>query len=192
MSDTPRILAFAGSTRSDSYNKRLVQIALHGAQQAGAITTFIDLKDYPMPLYDEDHETANGLPENAIKLKALFQSHHGFLLASPEYNSSISGVLKNTIDWLSRPYNDEPALACFRGKVAALMSASPGSLGGLRGLVHIRAILGNIGVIVLPDQVAISMAHQAFTPDGQLQNPKQQESIQNLGHSVSQMLQKLL
>lgn len=99
---TPKILAFAGSTRTESFNKKLVKIAVTGARGAGAEVTWIDLRDFPMPLYDEDLETKEGLPENAKKLKALFLSHDGLLLACPEYNSSITGVLKNAIDWVSR------------------------------------------------------------------------------------------
>ena len=97
-----------------------------------------------------------------MKLKKLFIEHHGFLISSPEYNSSISAVLKNAIDWISRPVAGEAPLAAFQFKAAALMSASPGALGGLRGLVHLRSILGNIGVLVLPTQVAISKGFEAF------------------------------
>ncbi len=135
----PKILAFAGSTRSASFNKRLARIAAEGARKAGADVTFIDLRDYPMPLYDGDLEDKEGLPANAKKLKEIFLAHKGLLIASPEYNSSMPGVLKNTIDWVSRVSDPkEVPLACFDGKVATLMSASPGALGGLRGLVHLR------------------------------------------------------
>ena len=150
MTYTPKILAFAGSTRTDSLNKKLVKIAANGAKNVGAEVTFIDLRDYPMPLYDGDLEAKEGLPPNALKLKEIFWQHQGFLIASPEYNSSYSGVLKNTIDWLSRPASsDEPGLSCFVGRVAAIMSTSPGALGGLRGLAALRQLLENIQVIVL-------------------------------------------
>lgn len=187
----PKILGFAGSTRKDSYNKKLVKIALQGAEQAGAQVTYLDLRDLPMPLYDGDLEESYGLPENARKFKDLLLAHQGLLIASPEYNSSISGVLKNAIDWASRPVPGEAALACFTGKVCSLMSASPGALGGLRGLVTVRMLLGNIGVIVLPNQVAVPKAVQAFTPEGALQDGKQQESILALGANVAHMLGKL-
>ena len=180
----PRILALAGSTRADSYNKRLVRIAAAGARVAGAEVTQIDLKDYALPIFDEDLEKESGMPAAGQRLKALFQEHHGFLIASPEYNSSISAVLKNTIDWVSRPAPGEPPLVAFTGKAAALMSASPGNLGGLRGLVHIRSILGNLGVIVLPDQVAVPRAFEAFAPDGMLLDPKQQNAVAGLGRSL--------
>src|SRR5262245_21683369 len=162
MSTTPRILAFAGSTRSGSYNKKLVQIAIAGARAAGAEVTPLDLRDLPLPLFDEDLEAKDGLLANARALKDLMLAHQGFLISAPEYNSSITAVLKNAIDWASRPVPGEAALACFTGKTAALMSASPGALGGLRGLVHVRAILGNINVLVLPDQVAVPRAFEAF------------------------------
>src|SRR5215468_10289395 len=170
----PRILAFAGSTRRDSFNKRLVPVAAKGARDAGAEVTLIDLKDLSLPLFDQDLEAEQGIPENGKRLKQLFINHDGLLIACPEYNSSITAVLKNAIDWVSRPAPDEPPLVAFRGKVATLMSASPGALGGLRGLVHVRSILGNIGVIVLPDQVAVPKAREAFLPDGSLADAKQQ------------------
>jgi NAD(P)H-dependent FMN reductase len=187
----PRILAFAGSTRRDSFNKKLVSIAVKGAQQAGAEVTLIDFKDFPLPLFDQDLETEQGMPENGKKLKQLFIDHDGLLISFPEYNSSITAVLKNALDWVSRPAPGEPSLVAFRGKVATLMSASPGALGGLRGLVHVRSILGNIGVIVLPDQVAVAKAREAFQPDGSLTDPKQQGAIEGLGHTLGSFLSKL-
>lgn len=192
MSFIPRLLAFAGSTRSDSYNKKLVRVAAEGARAAGAEVTLLDLRDLPLPLYDGDLEASSGLPEHARKLKEHFLAHHGLLLAAPEYNSSITAVLKNAIDWVSRPLPGEGSLACFTGKVAAIMSASPGALGGLRGLVHVRAILGNINVLVIPDQVAIMRAHEAFDADGSLKDAKQQEQVRHLGATVTRILQKLL
>lgn len=191
MSSPSRILVFAGSTRKDSYNKKLVKIAGESAKAAGAEITFVDLKDLPMPLYDGDLEEAEGLPPNARKFKDLLLSHQGLLIACPEYNSSITGVLKNAIDWASRPVEGEAPLACFKGKVCSLMSASPGALGGLRGLMPVRSILGNIGVIVLPDQVAIAKAHEAFDAEGNLKDAKQQASVEALGANVARMLQKL-
>src|SRR6516165_9117325 len=186
----PRILAFAGSTRRESFNKKLVPIAAKGAREAGAEVTLIDLKDFPLPLFDQDLEAEQGMPENGKKLKQLFIDHAGLLIASPEYNSSITAVLKNAIDWVSRPAPGEPSLVAFRGKVATLMSASPGAFGGLRGLAHIRSILGNIGVIVLPDQIAVARAQQAFEPDGSLTDPKQQAGIEALGKTLATFLKK--
>jgi len=187
----PKILAFAGSTRTDSYNKKLVKIAVKGVIDVGVEATFIDLSDFPMPLYDGDLEQREGLPASARKLKELMLAHQGFLISSPEYNSSISGVLKNTIDWTSRQTEGESPLACYKGKIAGLMSASPGGLGGLRGLVHVRSILGNIGVLVIPDQVAIAKAHEAFDSDGTLKNKTQEDQVKNIGVTVAKLLMKL-
>lgn len=188
---SPRILAFAGSARTQSFNHRLVQVAAEGARTAGADVTVLNLKDYPLPLFDEDLEQEQGQPDNATRLKQLFLEHDGLLIASPEYNSSITPLLKNTIDWISRPAEGEPMLAAYTGKTAAIMSASPGGLGGLRGLVHIRAILSNIGVLVLPDQIAVSRAYEAFTDDGQLKDEKQHSRVQLLGRQLAETVQKL-
>ena len=187
---TPRILAFAGSTRRESFNKTLVQSAAKGAREAGAEVTLIDLKDFPLPLFDQDLEAEQGMPDNGAKLKKLFIDHDGLLIASPEYNSSVTAVLKNAIDWVSRPAPGEPSLVAFRDKVATLMSASPGALGGLRALVHVQSILGNIGVIVLPDQIAVAKAREAFKPDWSLTDPKQQAAIEALGKSLVSFLIK--
>ena len=191
MTDVPKILAFAGSTRTDSFNKKLVNVAAAATRAAGAEVTLVDLRDLPMPLYDGDLEAHEGIPPNAQQFKALMLAHQGLLIAAPEYNSGITGVLKNAIDWASRSAPGEASLACFTGKVAALASASPGALGGLRGLVHVRSILGNIGVLVLPEQVAIPRAHEAFNPDGTLKEAKQQASIEKLSQHLVEMLIKL-
>lgn len=187
----PKILAFAGSTRTGSFNKKLIKVAAAGAREAGADVTVIDLCDYPMPLYDEDLEKQEGLPSNTRKLKELMFTHQGFLISSPEYNSSISGVLKNTIDWTSRQGDGEYPLSCFKDKVAGIMSASPGGLGGLRGLVHVRAILENIGVMVIPNQIAISKANEVFNLDGTMKDQKQEQQIRKIGDNLAQILTKL-
>ncbi|MFT5523779.1 MAG: chromate reductase [Pirellulaceae bacterium] len=186
----PRILAFSGSARKDSYNNRLVQVAAEGARNAGAAVTVLNLKDYPLPLFDEDLELA-GTPENALTLKQIFLEHDGLLISCPEYNSSITPLLKNTIDWVSRPAEGEGRLAAYQGKVASLMAASPGGLGGQRGLVHVRAILGSIGVIVLPGQLAIPRAFEAFDETGRLKDDKMQAGIEGLGAQLAEVLGKL-
>lgn len=188
MSDQPRVLAFAGSARTDSFNVKLVNIAAEGAREAGAEVTVLNLKDFPMPLFNQDLEAAEGPPEQATRLKGIMLAHEGLLIASPEYNSSISPLLKNTIDWVSRPADGEPMLAVYRDKVAAVMSASPGGLGGLRGLVHLRSILSNMGVLVIPDQVAVTQAHSAFDDHGNLLDAKRQTSVQGLGRSVVKLV----
>ena len=192
MNTIPKILAFSGSTRKESYNKMLVRIAGQGAEESGAKVTIADLRDFPLPLFDEDLEAAEGQPQNAIDFKKLMVENDGFLLASPEYNSSISGVLKNMIDWVSRPVKDETSLLAFAGKTVLVMSASPGALGGLRGLVHVRSILGSLGMIVLPDQTAIPKAYEAFSPDGSLKDPKKQSKVIDLGKMLAETTKKLL
>lgn len=174
---TPRLLAFAGSTRTQSLNKRLAALAGRLATGAGADVTVIDLRDYPMPFYDGDLEKQSGLPEQALALKAVMKDHHGFLLACPEYNSSISAVLKNAIDWVSRPVPDEPPAVAFKGKWAALLAASPGNFGGLRGLMTVRQVLNTLGVVVLPTQLAVARANDAFNDDGSLKDAGQQGTL---------------
>jgi NAD(P)H-dependent FMN reductase len=193
MATAPKILALAGSTRQASFNKKLVKIAAEGARSAGAEVTYIDLKDYAMPLYDQDWFDEHGFPDSVLQLKALMKEHQGFLIASPEYNSSISGVLKNTIDWVSRSEPGEPplALTCFRDKVAVIMSTSPGGLGGLRGLADVRSILESIGTLVLPDQKAIPNAYQAFDETGNLTDEKQRTAVYELGSNLANFLRKL-
>ena len=189
----PKILVFGGSLRTDSYNKKLARVAAGYLGEAGADVTFIDLRDYPMPVYDGDLEAAQGLPEAAKKLKKLFIKNQGFLIVSPEYNSSVPGMLKNVIDWVSRPASrDEPTLACFDKKIAALCSASPGGLGGMRALVHLRALLENIGTLVIPGQVAVPRAHEAFDENGLLKDVKQAASVKKLAAELLQITTKLL
>lgn len=187
----PRILAFAGSARRESFNKKLIKIAVAGAEAAGAKVTLIDLADFPLPLFNQDLEAEQGQPAKAAELKKLFFENDGLLMSCPEYNSSLSPLWKNTIDWVSRQAPGEGSLAAYKGKVATIMSASPGRLGGLRGLVHVRSILGNIGVVVLPDQVAVSDAQNAFTDDGKLKDDKQQQSVAGLGRSLADFLTRL-
>lgn len=187
---TPKILAFSGSARLDSFNTRLVKIAADGARKAGATVTLVDWNALPLPLFNEDEEARGGLPPNAKTFKELMKSHDGFLISAPEYNSSITPLLKNAIDWASRREGNEKPLEAYVGKVVGLMSASPGALGGLRGLVTVRSILGNIQALVLPDQVAVMKAHEAF--DGpKLKDAKQQESVEAIGKRVAEVIQKL-
>ena len=180
MSEPIKILALAGSTRSGSFNKKLVAAAASSLSKAGAVVTVIDLKDYPMPLFDEDVEKENGLPKSVRKFKDLLIDHDGFFISTPEYNGFFSGVLKNAIDWASRPVEGYPPYECFEGKVGAVAAASPGSLGGIRALEHIRQQLSNIKVFVIPDQLAISSAGEAFSVDGSLANPGSQKALDKL------------
>ena len=163
-----RVLAFAGSTRKTSFNKTLVSAVVSNVRETGAEVTLADLADYRLPVFDADDEAAHGKPDEARAFKQLMIDHDAFLIGSPEYNGSITGVLKNTIDWVSLPDDDDDGqLPAFRQKVVALVSASPSALGGLRGLVHVRTILSGLGCLVLPDQVAVPKAHEAFIQAGE-------------------------
>ena len=181
-----KFLMFAGSARKASTNKQLAALAASTAKADGADVTLIDLKDFEMPLYDGDLEQDRGLPENAKRLKQLFVEHDGIFIASPEYNSSISPLLKNVLDWISRPNTEsEPPLWAFNGKVMAIGSVASGAFGGLRGLVPLRMMLGNIGVTVVPNQVAISNGFNAFDDAGDL---KEKQQSQMLKATIKQLI----
>ena len=186
-----RILAFAGSSRMDSWNKKLVAIAAAGARDAGAQIIDVDLAEYPMPIYNGDWEKKNGQPPKAKELKSLMVECDGFLIGSPEYNGGYSPLLKNTIDWISRPSPGEPPLSAFAGKKAALLSASPGALGGIRGLAQLRQILTGIQVIVLPKQMALANAQNAFNADGSLNDRAESEKVAEVGATLAIFIEKL-
>ncbi len=164
-----KILAFAGSLRENSLNKKLVQQVAEYARINGAEVNYIDLLDFPMPLYNEDLQK-DGFPKPAHEFKQLLKAHDGFLIASPEYNSALSGVLKNAIDWASRTEEGEEKLEAFKGKTAAIMTATPGALGGIRGLPPLRLILATIGMHVLPTQLAFGKADKGFNDDGSIKD----------------------
>ncbi len=181
----PRILVFGGSLRAESYNQKLATIAAAAATAAGAEVTLIALRDYRMPIFDEDLEAEEGMPENALKLKALFAENNGLIIASPEYNSGITAALKNAIDWVSRATSeDEPPLSVLKGKTAAILAASPGGYGGARSLDQLRPLLKNISITVVEDQVTIPKAHEAFGTDGHLVDTSQQEAIMLLAAAL--------
>ena len=165
-----KILAFAGSARRDSWNRKLIHCAVASAKKSGADVTLIDLADYGLPLYDGDLEATEGVPQNALKLKALFKSHDALLIAAPEYNSSITPLLKNTLDWISREWQGESGLVPYQRKVAAILATSPGQLGGMRMLPHLRQILNTLGVLVIPGQLSVPNAQEAFTSEGSLKS----------------------
>jgi NAD(P)H-dependent FMN reductase len=188
----PKIIAFAGSLRAGSHNKKLLAIGVEAARAEGAEVTVVDLRELALPLYDGDIEDATGLPEGAKRFKALLRASDGMLVASPEYNSSITGALKNAIDWASRAEtDDEPSLVAFDGKAAALLAASPGGFGGLRGLVTVRSILSNIGVHVHPDQVCIPVAHEAFDEAGKLKDEKKTKQVAQLAKGLVDLASRL-
>jgi len=184
MVERPAVLVLAGSTREASFNRKLARLAAAAVERAGGKATLLELREFPLPLMDEDLEAREGLPANAVRLKEAFLAHRGLLLACPEYNSSITPLLKNALDWVSRRAGNEKPLACFDGKVAALVSASPGALGGLRGLVTVRSILGNIRVTMLADQVAVPVAHEAFDEAGDLKDPARRAALDGLAKNL--------
>lgn len=192
MSTIPiKILAFSGSLRRDSYNKKLVQVAAEGARKIGAEVNVIDFRDFPMPFYDGDLPAGEDFPVAVSEFRKLMIEHHGFLIASPEYNMSMTAILKNAIDWASRAEPGEVPQAAFRGKVAAIMTTSPGYFGGIRGLSHLRLVLESMGTIVMPDQIAVPKSGGAFGEEGNLSDELQHTAVENLGASVAQMLMKL-
>jgi NAD(P)H-dependent FMN reductase len=168
----PKILAFSGSIRRDSWNRKLIRVAANAAAAAGGDVTLLDLADYALPLYDGDLEDESGLPDNALRLKALFKAHDALLIASPEYNSSMPPLLKNTLDWVSREWQGESGLLPYQNKIAAILGASPGTFGGMRMLPHLRQVLNTLGVLVLPGQFSLAHADVAFDVEtGALKSP---------------------
>ncbi|HSX14261.1 MAG TPA: NAD(P)H-dependent oxidoreductase [Chlamydiales bacterium] len=173
-----KVIAFSGSTRSDSYNKKLVLQASEIAKQMGATVTVIDLKDYPIPFYDGDLEDKKGLPKKAKQLRDLMKSSDAMIIASPEYNGSVSAILKNTLDWMSRGEKGGYSPEAFKGKKFAIMSASPGNGGGARGLAHLKQIIENAGGEVVPTKVSIKQAQTAFNEKGVIINPAVKKELQ--------------
>ncbi|OYU45198.1 MAG: FMN reductase [Burkholderiales bacterium PBB4] len=173
-----KLLLISGSARKESYNAKLAAAAAKLASAQGVETDLVAAADLRLPLYDGDLEEIEGLPTAVVALKARFLAADAVLFACPEYNSSITPLLKNLIDWVSRAGSDSEApLAAYKGKVAGLVSASPGALGGMRGLVTVRSILGNIGVLVVPTQFALGKAHEAFDTEGNLSNDSAKKSL---------------
>jgi chromate reductase, NAD(P)H dehydrogenase (quinone) len=180
---TPSLLVFAGSTRQASFNRLLARNAADMARTAGATVTLLELADFDIPMYNADLE-ARGTPADVIKLKALLHAHPAWVICSPEYNGSYSGLLKNTMDWASSPVRSDPAwtdgLKAFRGKVVGMLSASPGALGGLRSQSHLAPLLLNLQCWVAPKAFALAKAGDAFDADGQLRDPAQRQKVQDV------------
>jgi chromate reductase len=174
-----KALIFAGSTRSDSLNRKLARAAATELRGRGVEVTLADLREFPMPLYDGDLEVSHGLPEAAIAFRKLLAEHDLLVIASPEYNGSFPALVKNVIDWTSRPAaaGERPA-ALYRGKRAALLAGSPGQGGGRRGLRHLRELLEMIGVTVIAEPVAIASAFNAFDETGEL---VREDAVQAVG-----------
>jgi len=177
-----RLLFFAGSTRKGSHNKKLARLARHIASTNGIEGVFVDLKDYPMPLYNGDLEAEQGPPLKAQEFKALLEEYQGVFIASPEYNSSITPLLKNALDWVTRVRaRGETGLEVYKTRVFAISGASPGYYGAMRSLLHLRQILEvGIGATVIPQQLALPRAGDAFEEDGSLKDKAQQNMLKSV------------
>ena len=187
----PRILAFAGSLREHSYNKRVLKTALKGAENAGAIVKFVDLRDYPMPIYDGDDHEQNGFPASALEFQELLSNYDGLMIASPEYNASLPAALKNAFDWASRKSDKFGLGEVFKGKVAAIMTASPGSFGGIRCLGHLHDVLTILLVNTLPSQIAVTFVGDKFDGNSEaMTDEKTRKILEDLGASLADMLKK--
>ena len=181
MSTTPTpLLVFAGSTRTQSFNRRLAAVAAQLGRESGAAVTLLELSDFDVPLYNADLE-ARGTPRDVVRLKEIFFTHPAWIVVSPEYNGSYTALMKNTIDWVSSPIKGDPAWSSgtkpFAGKVAGLLSASPGAMGGVRGQSHLAPLLMNLQCWVSPKQFAVAKAGEAFTPEGQLSTESARENV---------------
>jgi chromate reductase, NAD(P)H dehydrogenase (quinone) len=182
----PKILVLAGSQRQDSVNRKLARQTVEMLRGAGVDATLADLRDFPMPIYDGDLEAGEGLPPAAKALKELARRHDGFAIASPEYNGSFPALLKNVLDWISRPEPGERTLEVFRGKVAAILSASPGPGGGKRGLRHLRELLEMMNVSVVPRELAIARSAGAFDAAGRLTRAEDLLGLRELAAALAQ------
>jgi NAD(P)H-dependent FMN reductase len=180
-----RILAISGSSRRDSLNQGLLDVAAVGARSAGAEVTPVRLADYELPIYDGDLEAERGVPDGARALQDLFVRHEALLIATPEHNGGYTALLKNALDWISRPCADgSSGVALFAGKTAALVSASPGQLGGIRSQTGMRAVLEKLGMLVIPEAFALGVAHQAFDAEGKLKDPNVERMISGVGTAL--------
>lgn len=187
---TARILAFAGSSRSGSWNRQILDVAATGARDAGAQVTLVNLADYPMPIYNADWHVEHGVPPAMLELRTVMMASNGLLVASPEYNASITPLLKNTIDWLSQDVNGEGGDAPFRGKVGGLMGASNGAFGTIRALPHVSYILANLGVLMLP-VVAVPTVSRTFDAAGTLTDERVRHRLTSLGAQLTSAIVRL-
>jgi len=189
------LVAFSGSARRESFNRKLVEIAAGGAREAGGTVRIVNLSDFDLPLYDADREELEGMPPGAVALKAMCVEADGYLISAPEYNGSLPAVLKNAIDWLSRPGpgSGETAIThrAFRGKVAGIMSISPGAWGGVRGLAHLRQILSGLNVLVTAEQLAVPGAATAFDGQNRLHTEAFQSLTKTIGARTVQLARAL-
>lgn len=186
---TPRILVFAGSTRSGAISGRTADIAQRELALGGAEVTRISLADYPLPIMDEDLEREKGVPENAVKLARLFAAHDGILIATPEYNGSMPPLVKNTIDWISRVKG--AGGSPFSGRLVAICSSSDGHFAGIRSAAHLRAVLSHVQMEVIAPQCSIPYGKEAFDADGNFREERHVKSMQRVCESLIGMARTL-
>lgn len=190
MPNYPKILAFAGSAREGSLNQKLLSFSIGKVRQHGADVTVVDLRALELPIFDEDLE-AHRVPQGAIELRELLRSHQGVLIATPEYNGSVPPLLKNAIDWSSRQVDGALGSEPWTGKIGAVMSASQGPFGGVRGISHLRDILTKLGVMLTPNEVTLPYAQRAFA--GELPHDEfTRQLISTQAHQLVSVLNKLL
>lgn len=189
----PKILVFAGSIRTHSHNARLAALASKELILAGADVTRISLLDYPMPLYNGDDEAQSGPPENAVKLKQLMSLHRGVFIASPEYNASVTPLLKNTLDWMSRVRErGEAPLAVYKNRVFAIGGASDGAYGAMRSLMTLRQVLElGCGALVIPDQIAVMRASEAFDERDNLKDERAAALLKRVVQRLTDMAREM-
>jgi chromate reductase len=181
-----KILVIPGSLRTGSLNAKLAAAAAYELAQAGAEATQISLGDFPLPVYDGDLQTKSGVPKHAVNLKRMIGVHHGVLIVTPEYNSSVPPLVKNTIDWVSRVQDKHEAQGeVFRNRAFAIAAASESRIGGARCLAALRLILSACRATVIPDQFALSFADQAYDDRDRLKHPS---DIEALGAMVRQLV----
>ncbi len=179
-----KIVAFAGSNRRESMNRKALALAVEGARKLGAEVEVIDLRDHEMPLYDAEWHAAHGVPEGMLTLRKKMVEAQGLLIASPEYNASVTPLLKNTIDWLSQAVDGQSGRVPFENKVVGLMGASAGAFGTIRALPHVSYILSNLGAFVLP-VVAVPRADELMNHDGSVKNERAADMLRALGARVA-------
>ena len=188
-----KILVIPGSLRTGSHNARLAAAAAHELAQAGAEVTRISLGDFPLPIYDGDLQTKSGVPKHAINLKRMIGAHHGVLIVTPEYNSSVPPLLKNTIDWVSRVQDaHETRGQVFRERPFAIAAASENRLGGTRALAALRLILSACQATVIPNQLALSFAGEAYDDMDRLKHPADSEALNALVRQLIDVSQRMM
>jgi chromate reductase, NAD(P)H dehydrogenase (quinone) len=189
---TPKILVIPGSLRTGSHNVKLAAAAAYEFARAGVDVTRLSLGDFPLPIYDGDLQAKSGVPKHAVNLKRMIGAHHGVLLVTPEYNSSVPPLVKNTIDWLSRVQDANEARGqVFRERPFAIAAASQGRLGGTRALAALRLILSACHATVIPNQLALSFADQAYDDMEKLKNPADIEALKALVRQLISFSQHL-